>query len=88
MDKFSFTNGKTYTIPPYMIDGITNYIHHRIPPGGFLTAILCNDLKNTVFQADITNMRNIPAYIYYLYNYAPHDCWGSKEKFNKWIEGE
>lgn len=75
-----------FEIPDYMMDGLDNYINHKIPPGHFLTAVLCNDLWEAVSRADDENVKNLPAYIGYLYNEAPSGCWGSFEKFEAWLK--
>jgi len=75
-----------FYIPQRMEDGIKNYIVHKIPPGHFLTAIIQNDLKSAVERADDENLRNIPAYVAYFYNLAPHACWGSPEKMKLWLK--
>ncbi len=75
---------RDFYIPAYMMGGIQRYINNGIPPGDFLTAVICNDLMEAVARADDTNIRNLPAYVAYFYNEAPSLCWGSKEKFDKW----
>jgi len=37
-------------------------------------------------RADVRNRRRLFEYINYLYNFVPVVCWGSKEKFENWIE--
>lgn len=83
----------TYTfrgfhIPERMMGGITRYIEQGVPPGDFLTAIICNDLYEAVGRADDENIANIPAYVGYFYNNAPSQCWGSVEKFNAWMDSK
>lgn len=73
------------TIPDYMAGGLIGYIERGIPPGGFLTKVIENDLDGAVSYADSTNIRNIPAYVFYLYNYAPAACWGSKGNYDRWV---
>lgn len=48
--------------------------------------MLENDLKSAVAHADDENLQNLPAYVGYLYNEAPGDCWGSKEKVAAYAE--
>lgn len=76
-----------FYIPDRMMDGITRYIEHRVPPGGFLSAVICNDLSMAVGLADDENARNLPAYVAYFYNEAPSPCWGSKDKMDAWLAG-
>lgn len=85
-------NGNNYKfrhwyIPARMMPGIQRYIHERIKPGRFLTAVICNNLSDAVGQADDENLENLPAYVSYFYNKAPSDSWGSKKKMNEWLSG-
>lgn len=73
-------------IPERMMSAINLYIEHGIAPGDFLTAVICNDLKEAVGRADEENLPLIPTYVSYFYNELPFTCWGSVEKMNEWIE--
>lgn len=82
--------GKAYVfrqffIPVYMMGAIRRYIEEGIPPGHFLTAVICNNLSDAVSYADDVNVANLPAYVGYFYNRAPSTCWGSREKMDAWI---
>ena len=82
MNEYTF---RGMTIPERMLSGLTRYIEHGIPPGDFLKAILTNDLYEAVSRADDDNIKILPAYIGYLYNEAPGDCWGSRGTMDAWI---
>ena len=73
-------------LPEHMRDGMRAYIEHRVPPGGFLTAALCNDLMGACAKADRTNLHHLPDFCRFLYNYAPMVCHGSPEKVKAWLE--
>ncbi len=75
-----------FRIAPHMLDGLKRYIEEHCPVGDFLTAVLRNDLSEAVGKADDYNLKNLPAFVGYLYNEAPSQCWGSKEKVKKWLE--
>lgn len=77
---------RDFYIPSYMMGGIERYIRKGIPPGDFLTAVICNDLAESVARADDENIANLPAYVAYFYNEAPGYCWGSKERMKEWME--
>ena len=79
---------RQFYIPERMMGGLLRYINNRIPPGDFLSAVLCNDLREACGMADDENLENIPAYIGYLYNEAPAPCWGSREKVQAWLEAK
>lgn len=68
------------------IMALRRYIDQKIPPGGFLLSVLCNDLKDAAGRADMYNRRKLFEYVEYLYNHAPSICWGSKENVNAWLE--
>ena len=73
-------------IPERMRGGLRRYIENGIPPGGFLSAVLCNDLRGAVERGDDENQMILHQYIRFLYNYAPAQCWGSEAKFKAWVE--
>ncbi len=71
-------------IPSHMQGAMERYIENGESVGGFLSALLSNDLRETFSRADDTNQRAVLAYVQFLYNYAPSGCWGSRERFDKW----
>src|SRR5580765_6995795 len=77
---------REFSIPEHMLEGLVAWIEHGVPPGDFLRAVLCNNLVEAVGRADDTNISNLPAYVAYLYNYAPRGCWGSPENVAVWQE--
>ncbi len=79
---------RIFYIPDYMRESLLSYVDDHIPAGNFLTAVLENSLSRAISCADDSNMRNIPAYGNFLYNYAPSACWGSPEKVAAWLENE
>jgi len=82
MSTYTFRN---FYIPPHMLAGLQRYIGHGEPVGGFLTAVLENDLIEACSRADDVNLENLPAYAAFLYARAPRDCYGSPEKVAAWI---
>ena len=78
---------RSWHIPARIMPGIQRYIHERIKPGRFLTAVICNNLSDAVGQADDENLENLPAYAAYFYNEVNSNCWGSKKKMKEWLEG-
>lgn len=72
-------------IPSRMHGAIVRYLEEGIPPGGFLQAIIANDLKGAVGRADSENITRIGDYVTFFYNYAPSTSWGSQEKMDSWL---
>lgn len=70
------------------IKSLLSYINDRTPGGHFVNALLRNDLKGVFYNADSENSELVRDYVRFLYNYAPEKCWGSKDKFDAWVDGE
>jgi len=61
------------------------YVEHKIRTGGFLEAVLSNDLFSAFGKADEGNKRQMHEIVKYVYNELPSNCWGSKEKVEAWL---
>lgn len=72
------------TFPGHCADGMQRWIENGIYPGGFLTAVLLNDLKGAVGSADSINIKLLPDIVKWIYNDAPLSCWGSSKKVLEW----
>jgi hypothetical protein len=64
---------------------LERYIQHGIYPGGFLAAVITNNLTHAVLRADSYNKANLASYVEYLFHNAPSTCWGSQENMNTWM---
>ena len=73
-------------IPDYMHSAIVRYVLHGIEAGGFLDAVICNNLFKAVGKADDINRNCLHEYCAFFYNDAPAACYGSKEKRDAWIK--
>ncbi len=73
------------TLPEHMRDAMRRYIEQGIAPGGFLLAVLTNNLKEAVARADDINRESLVDYVRFLYNEAPSECQGSQQKVQQWI---
>lgn len=68
-----------------LIGGFDRYVESGIEPGSFLRAVLENDLMNAVARADMFNVRKLDKICEYMKFYMPYDCWGNKEKVERWL---
>jgi len=66
-------------IPERTIHSLKLYSEHKCQPGGFLTAVLQNDLFAAMGRADTENKQALPDIVTYIYNEMPGDCWGSEK---------
>jgi len=70
---------------PEIKDAIDRYANEHIAPGGFLTAVLENNLSEALGRADEGNLRDIHEIVKYIYWNIPAVCWGSPEKVKRWL---
>ena len=67
-------------LPEHMQDGARLYVERGVEPGGFLMAVLSNNLVEAFARADQTNAAEMDTWVCWLYTEAPRDCWGSPGK--------
>lgn len=73
-------------IPLRMHGGLIRWILDGIKPGHFLTAVIENNLSESISRGDEINIALLQNYVKFLYNDAPSNCWGSKEKVELWAQ--
>ncbi len=73
------------SIKPEIIAAIRNHADHGQPCGHFVTAVLCNDLKESIGRADDENLRDLIEIVQYCWNEIPSGCWGSPDAVRTWI---
>ena len=73
-------------LPEHMIGGVVRYVLHGIKAGGFMDAVIRNDLFKAVGKADDVNREYLHAYCNFFYNHAPSNCFGSQDKRDAWIK--
>lgn len=74
-------------LPHHMHDAMKLYVQSGIEPGSFLTAVLCNDLKESVVRADSINILYLTNIVSYCYNFLPQGSWGSHDNYAEWVSG-
>ena len=75
-----------HTIPDATAEGLMRYLDHHVRPGSFLSAVICNDLRESLGCADDENASSLQALVAFLYNEVLTVAWGSPEKFQAWLE--
>lgn len=74
-----------YNIPGHTRVALSAYVEEGIIPGGFLTAVLCNDLFGAVARADALNAACLVDICKFIYNRLPGDTWGSAEIMRDYV---
>jgi len=72
-------------LPESLRNGMRCYIEDHVETGGFLHAVLSNDLRAALAFADSDNLCDLYAIVVWIYNEAPSTCWGSPEKVAAWV---
>ena len=70
----------------HLEDSLDRYLNHGIMPGGFLTAVLENNLTETFARADSINSVLVRDIVQFMYNRLPIGAWGSAERVTEWVE--
>ena len=73
--------------PPQVVESLLAYWHLRRPPGGFLTAVLSNDLARACRSADPGNLAALASIVGFCWEQLPADAWGSPAKVRAWLDG-
>lgn len=71
-------------IKDHFKESIDAYVATGRPTGGFLHAVLTNDLFEAIGRGDNDAIDNLPHIVAYLYNKTPFGCYGSKEVVANW----
>lgn len=69
-----------------IIAGLVRYKELHVETGGFLRAVLENDLTEAVGRASENNLRTIDSIVSYVYMEMPSECWGNKAKVRAWLD--
>jgi hypothetical protein len=64
---------------------LDRYADEGVPTGGFLQAVLSNDLMDAFGRADEGNRADLFEICSYVYNEMPAPCHGSPERVKAWL---
>jgi len=73
-------------LPKHLRAGMQLYIEQGIPPGSFLTAVICDRLVEAFNRADEWSAAGLRDVALFMYDQAPEPCWGSEAKMDAWIQ--
>jgi hypothetical protein len=72
-------------VPEHTAGAIDAFIATGQPVGGFVNAVLTNDLFRAFDRADPENIAHMQDIVTYVYNEAPMGCYGNQETVDAWI---
>lgn len=73
-------------VPTHIRAGLVSYVDHGIRPGGFLQAVVSNDLAQSCAYADDVNRPALFHIVAWLSAHAPLSSWGSPALMESWID--
>lgn len=73
-------------IPERIMSNLLYYVKGEEFPGGFLYAVLCNDLFGAFGKADKEMTPLIGLLVHYIHWEVPGGCHGSPEHVKEWME--
>lgn len=83
MNKLNFKGYES--IPEHTKMALRMYVEEGYMPGGFLTAVLCNDLFRAVDHADSETAAALVQIVKFIYNRVPNTAWGSAQQMRHYI---
>ena len=76
----------TVKVPEHTLDALRRYVLDGLEPGGFLQAVLTNDLMEACGRADVENSLCLPHIATFIYNCTPSHSHGSRDRYEAWIQ--
>lgn len=73
-------------VPDRTIEGLRKYVEEGIPPGHFMEAVLENNLRKALANADSHNLAAIKEIGLLVWNKCPMACWGTRRDVEHWVE--
>ena len=67
---------------------IDRYVEQHVPTGGFIHAVLCNDLFRALIKADVGSLIGLSNIVWYVQNNVPIKAHGTREKVEAWLANE
>jgi hypothetical protein len=83
--KSQLLNFSGYKMTEQSQESLYNYFVYGLEPGGFMTAVLSNDLYGASARADFENTKIMAQYAQWLVNRAPYGSYGSAEMVRGWL---
>lgn len=85
-DKTLYVYPDPSKVPAVLQNQIKNYVKHGVPPGGFIKAVICNDLRGACMHGEAESVGAIAHIVAWFVNRAPALCWGSNVNYMTWCQ--
>lgn len=81
----SFYDFSYLDIPQHTQDALETYLLRGWSPGGFLTAVLANDLMRACVSCDPANRQSLTDIAKWVQHCAPNGSWGNYQTVSDWL---
>ena len=75
-----------FQINQHAKESFERYWQQGLPPGGFCTAVLANDLSGAAQKADHWNRNLLASTVQWVYHNAPRGSYGSYDAVQGWLD--
>jgi hypothetical protein len=75
-------------IPKITLRSLELYRDERVPPSGFLRAVLANDLSGAILRADRDNLLALQSIVFWMNRELVARVWGSYGAVDDWLAEE
>lgn len=72
-------------VPEHLQEPVRGYVEDGWPPGGFLSAVIDNNLFESFACADEASAAGMRGLVTWFESYAPRGCFGSREARHEWL---
>lgn len=72
-------------VPAHLTEGLIAYVTDHRPTGGFLEAVLSNDLSLALKRADHKSLAGLVPLVHFIVHHFPAQCHGSRAKVIEWL---
>ena len=69
-----------HDIPEHTRQTLVDYVELGYEPGGFVSAVLSNNLVEAFGRGDMRNIAALGSIVKFMYNRMPMNAWGSEER--------
>lgn len=81
-------HGEYWEVPERTLSAIDRWVVYGVQPGGFVRAVLTNNLRTACGYADLENSGVLCEIVKYCVNEIPSYCWGTEEIVNNYKGNE
>ncbi len=71
-------------LPDKYIPGVRRYLEDGIPPGSFMTRVICGKLDAVLLADDDMSIGGLCGIVRWWHNYAPATSYGSLDRMAAW----